>query len=244
METIFRYPDTNSSRAEIDFINRKLEGQRIAIIGLGGTGSYILDQVAKTPVAEIHLFDGDIFQLHNAFRSPGAIEVEKLEREGGLMKVDYYYETYSRMHAGIITHPVHITSLNISELAGFSYVFISVDKNEARNFIIQELLKMAVPFIDTGLGVHIHDNSLIGTLRVTVGSPFKYDHLSKRIGAGDFDLNEYGNNIQIADLNCMNAMLAIMRWKKMSGFYQDLKEEHNNLLFINTNKLINEDFKA
>jgi hypothetical protein len=37
--------------------------------GLGGTGSYILDLVSKTPVNEILLFDSDDFLQHNAFRS-------------------------------------------------------------------------------------------------------------------------------------------------------------------------------
>jgi tRNA A37 threonylcarbamoyladenosine dehydratase len=92
---VFNYPDTNSSRAGIEFLNRKFENQKIAIIGLGGTGSYILDQVAKTPVKEIHIFDADVFQLHNAFRSPGAVSSEKLEAENGIMKVDYYYGIYS-----------------------------------------------------------------------------------------------------------------------------------------------------
>lgn len=67
-ETVFQYIDTNSSRANIEMINMKLERQKIAIIGLGGTGAYILDMVAKTPVKEIHLFDGDSFDQHNAFR--------------------------------------------------------------------------------------------------------------------------------------------------------------------------------
>lgn len=101
---VFKYPDTNSSRAGIEFLNRKFENQKIAIIGLGGTGSYILDQVAKTPVKEIHIFDGDEFQLHNAFRSPGAVSSEKLETENGIKKVDYYYGIYSNMHAGIKVH--------------------------------------------------------------------------------------------------------------------------------------------
>jgi tRNA A37 threonylcarbamoyladenosine dehydratase len=46
----------------------------------GGTGSYVLDFVAKTPVKEIHLFDGDIFDQHNAFRAPGAPSGEELEQ--------------------------------------------------------------------------------------------------------------------------------------------------------------------
>jgi len=51
-------------------ITRRLELEKVAIIGLGGTGSYILDLVAKTPVKEIHLFDADALLNHNAFRHP------------------------------------------------------------------------------------------------------------------------------------------------------------------------------
>ena len=68
----FNYIDTASSRAEIVAVTKKLALRKIAIVGLGGTGSYVLDLVAKTPVKEIHLYDGDTFYQHNAFRSPGA----------------------------------------------------------------------------------------------------------------------------------------------------------------------------
>jgi hypothetical protein len=72
-ETPFNYIDTASSRAEIDVVTAKLQKlKRVAIAGLGGTGSYVLDFVAKTPVWEIHLYDGDAYLQHNAFRSPGA----------------------------------------------------------------------------------------------------------------------------------------------------------------------------
>lgn len=242
-QSIFKYPDTNSSRAGIEYLNSKFENQRIAIIGLGGTGSYILDQVAKTPVKEIHIFDGDVFQLHNAFRSPGAASGEKLDAEDGIKKVDYYFEIYSNMHNGIKPHDKYVTSDNIHELNGFNYVFISVDKNEARYSITKALLEMGITFIDVGIGVNKVENNLNGAIRVTVGSTLKSDHLDLRIGSHETDENEY-SNIQIADLNCLNAMLAILKWKKMSGFYQDLKEEYNNLFFINTNKLLNEDYPS
>lgn len=242
--SIFKYPDTNSSRAGIEYLNRKFENQKIAIIGMGGTGSYILDQVAKTPVKEIHLFDGDIFQLHNAFRSPGAISSENLEMKNGIKKVDYYFEIYSNMHSGIKPHAKYINSDNIHEIKSFSYVFISVDKNEARYNITKSLLAMGITFIDTGLGVNKFEDSLNGAIRVTVGSSIKNNHLDLRIGSHEFDENEYANNIQIADLNCLNAMFAILKWKKLSGFYQDMKQEHNNLFFISTNKLLNEDNPA
>lgn len=241
---IFNYPDTNSSRAGIEFLNRKFENQKIAIIGLGGTGSYILDQVAKTPVKEIHLFDADTFQLHNAFRSPGAVSSEKLETGNGIKKVDYYYEIYSNMHAGIKAHAKYVTLENVYALKGFNYVFLSIDKNEVRYNLTKAFLNMGVTFIDVGIGVNKADDCLNGAIRVTVGSTEKNDHLDFRIGSSESEGNEYANNIQIADLNCLNAMLAVLKWKKLSGFYQDVKKEHNSLFLINTNKLLNEDNPA
>jgi molybdopterin/thiamine biosynthesis adenylyltransferase len=242
--SVFKYPDTNSSRAGIEFLNRKFENQKVAIIGLGGTGSYILDQVTKTPVKEIHIFDADVFQLHNAFRSPGAVSSEKLETENGIKKVDYYYGIYSNMHAGIKVHAKYITPENVNELKDFNYIFISIDKNEVRYNLAKAFLKMGVTFIDVGIGVNKADDCLNGAVRVTVGSPNKSDHLDLRIGSMESEENEYSNNIQIADLNCLNAILAVLKWKKMSGFYQDVKKEHNSLFLINTNKLLNEDNPA
>ncbi len=244
IEGPFKYPDTNSSRAKIEYLNRKFRKLKIAIIGMGGTGSYMLDLISKTAVEEIHIYDGDVFQLHNAFRAPGAIDGELLEQEEGLKKADYYCRVYSNMHNGITSHPYYVTADNISEFAKFDYVFISVDKNKVRDDLSKSLLSLGVCFIDAGLGVNKVDDELIGTLRVTTGTTTKNDHLQNRIGSDDSEENEYGSNIQIADLNCLNAVLAVMKWKKMCGFYQDLKQEHNTLYFINTNKMINEDFSS
>ena len=78
-------------------------------------------------------------------------------------------------------------------------------------------------------------------VRATTGTPQKNDHLEKRIVLEDTVQNEYVTNIQIADLNALNAMLAVIKWKKWTGFYQDLKNEHNTTYSINTAQLINED---
>ena len=53
----FLYTDTASSRAGVAAVSRKLEISSFAIVGMGGTGSYVLDLVAKTPGKAIHLFE-------------------------------------------------------------------------------------------------------------------------------------------------------------------------------------------
>jgi predicted ThiF/HesA family dinucleotide-utilizing enzyme len=241
-ESVFHYIDTNSSRANINHLNSKFKGQRIGIVGVGGTGSYILDLVAKTAVDEILLFDADDFLQHNAFRAPGAASIDTLNKR--LKKVDYFAEIYSQMRKGIKAYPEHVTENNIELLKELSYVFVCVDSNSARSMIISNLKKFGVTFIDVGLGVNVVDENLIGQLRVTVGTPDKYDHIPKRIGSDSMEDNEYATNIQIADLNAMNALMAVVKWKKLCGFYQDLNQEHNSIFTINTGQLIHEDNTA
>lgn len=243
MKNSFKYPDTNSARAKITDLNIKFSGMKIGIIGLGGTGSYVLDSVAKTPVSEIHLFDKDIFQLHNSFRAPGAVGETYFEENLNIKKVDHHFRIYSRMHMGIIPHGENVTEENMYLLKQFDFVFICVDKNKARTTIIKALLAMGINFIDVGIDVQRTQNGLDAAVRVTMGSPEKNDHLSKRIGADEREANDYASNIQIAELNSFNASLAVIKWKKSIGFYEDLKHEYNTLWFSSTNKVLNEDLQ-
>lgn len=52
-DSVFNYSDTNSNKPELKELTKRFENQKIGIIGLGGTGSYLLDLVAKVPVQEI-----------------------------------------------------------------------------------------------------------------------------------------------------------------------------------------------
>ncbi len=241
-ESVFLYTDSNSSRANINHLNEKFKGKKIGIIGLGGTGSYVLDFVAKTPVDEILLFDNDEFLQHNAFRSPSVTSVETLNKR--MKKVEYFASVYSQMRRGIKAIPEKITEVNIDLLKGLSYVFICIDSNRAKSVIISKLKEFGITFIDVGLGVNVAEENLVGTLRVTVGTSEKYDHIQNRIGIEETDDNEYATNIQIADLNALNALLAVIKWKKLCGFYQDLKNEHNSTFVINTGQLLHDDYTA
>ncbi|WP_417355395.1 ThiF family adenylyltransferase [Flavobacterium sp.] len=241
-ETVFQYIDTNSSRANIEMINGKLEGQKIAIIGLGGTGAYILDMVAKTPVKEIHLFDGDSFDQHNAFRSPGAASMIDLNENP--KKAEYYQKLYSNMHKYIHSHDYYVKKDNLYELDKMDYVFVSVDRNASRKMITDYLASIGVSFSDVGLGVNVVDNKLTGAVRVTSATRDKSDHLPLRIFSEDSDNNEYATNIQIAELNALNAIFAILKWKKISGIYVDLENEHHSSYSIGVSKIFNEDVTA
>ncbi|WP_433432286.1 ThiF family adenylyltransferase [Nonomuraea sp. CA-141351] len=235
----FNYPDTASSRAGINLITKRLEGHRIAIVGLGGTGSYILDTVAKTPVQEIHLYDGDTFQSHNAFRAPGAPSRKYLR--SAPTKVAHWASIYSNMHPGIVEHDVPVDESNVHELRDMDFVFIAIDKGSPKRLLFEKLEEYNVPFIDVGMGVITVEGQLSGLLRVTTSTADRRDHVRQRITLADEGKDEYETNIQIAELNMHNASLAVIRWKKHCGFYLDLEREHSTVYEIDGNVLHNED---
>lgn len=241
-DSVFKYIDTASSRAGIGSVSAKLRGGKIGIVGLGGTGGYVIDQVAKTPVGEIHLYDGDTFLQHNAFRSPGAPSIEELAEQPN--KAEYFERIYSKMRYGIHAHPSEIDASNIEGLRELSFVFLCIDDGPSKKLIVSKLEAWGTPFVDVGMGLYVTDDKVGGVLRVTASDKKnrKHVHEKGRISFGEpSDHDEYRTNIQIADLNAANAILAVIKWKKMMGFYLDLEREYHSTYTIDGNIVINED---
>ena len=238
-DSVFRYMDTASGRAGVGAISEKLAIGPVAIVGLGGTGSYILDLVAKTPVREIHLFDGDRFGQHNAFRSPGAPHIDTLRQ--GPAKTDFFGDLYSNMRHYIFAHG-YLDESTLDILRRMDFVFVAVDSGPSRELVIQKLLEIGVSFIDVGMGVDEVEGALLGTLRVTAGTSQMRGHIDSTVPfTGGKDEDVYARNIQVADLNMLSAALAVIRWKKLMGFYVDLEHEHSSYYDIDGNHLLNED---
>lgn len=240
-ESVFNYLDTASTKAGIVTANRQLEGHRIAIVGAGATGSYVLDFIAKTPVAEIHLFDRDVLLNHNAFRSPGAPTLDELSQKQS--KVHYLARIYSQMRKNIIPHNCFIDESTIEQLKGMSFTFICIDKGLARGLIVERLQEWGMSFIDVGMGIQLgDDNTLGGIVTVTTSTASKHNHVRTRTPLTDGEApNEYSQNVQISELNALNAALAVIKWKKLCGYFDDARSEHYCAYTIRTNQLLSED---
>lgn len=238
-ETVFNYLETASDRAGIGALTERLAQETIAIVGVGGTGSYVLDLVAKTPVKQIRLFDADAFLQHNAFRAPGAPSLDELREAPP--KVEYFQRIYSRMHRRIVAHEVCLDGTNLQLLDGVTFAFLSLDAGEAKRRIVEKLEAIGAAFVDVGMGLQFDEQSLGGILRVTASTPEKRDHVHQGkvsfTGGGADDL--YATNIQVADLNALNAALAVIKWKKIRGFYRDLEREHHSTYTTDGNQLEN-----
>jgi hypothetical protein len=239
-ESPFRYLDTASTRAGIVLAMSKMKMERIAIVGLGGTGAYILDQLAKLPIQEIHLFDPDTFNQHNAFRAPGAASLEQLKSKP--KKVDYLKAMYEPMRSGIIAHAVPIDESNITLVSNMNFVFMAFDGGPAKAALISHLTAHNIPFIDVGMGLQEKNGQLVGQVRmssITVDNQDKATNQSF-IPCSDPEENEYDFNVQVADMNALNALLAVIRFKKILGFYNDFENSQYYVYGIFDNSIVNE----
>jgi hypothetical protein len=238
-DSVFMYPDTATSKAGIDKLNHKFVGQKIGIVGVGGTGSYILDLVAKTPVEQIHLFDGDLFLNHNAFRSPGAANIDDLR--GRSCKASYFAIRYKGMHRNVIPHDYYIDASTVIELKEMDFVFICIDRGQDKPLIMNLLAQWGIPLIDVGIGVEMVDDALLGTVRtVLVGGEAASPARDLIPVKADDAENAYVRNVQIADINALNGVMAVMAWKRYCGFYKDYSGDYASFYSISGNTVIKE----
>jgi hypothetical protein len=239
-ESIFEYPDTASGRTGTAALAALFKQEVVAHIGMGGTGSYAFDKVAKTPVREIRLFDEDVFLNHNAFRAPGAASLEEL-REAP-KKVDYFKAKYERMHRGIKAFPVKMSAETVHLLDGVTFAFIAMDDGPEKEVVFNKLEAIGASFIDVGMGLLLDELSLGGILRVTASTPGNRTAARSRVSFAPKEAGGiYETNIQVGDLNSLNADLAVIKWKKLRGYYRDLEKELHCSYTTDGNLLLNRD---
>ena len=145
------------------------------------------------------------------------------------------------MRKGIIDHPEFFSSKSLDILNALDFVFLCFDKGSIKKEVIERLESLDKPFIDVGISVESIDNEcLIGTMKVVSSKSGCRNFIRERnrIDFSDADDDLYNDNIQIAELNSLNACLAVIKWKKYLGFYQDKNNENftyystNNHLFL------------
>jgi molybdopterin/thiamine biosynthesis adenylyltransferase len=209
-----RFPDTMSARYHLNDLSALLRNKKIAIIGLGGTGSFILDSVVRTHLEQIALFDDDKVHLHTIFRWPGFVPGAI-----GKLKVEALATHYDQWHAGIVPVAERITADNVMRLREFDFVFVSVDEGPARLLIVDWLTAYQIPFVDCGMGLNRSTVGLSGFVRITGTDREAFDSNrgTVRLPVENAKADEYRRQAQIPELNALNANMAVIRFKQHFG---------------------------
>ena len=246
----FHIPNTFEARAAIAPVQDRIRSQRIAIIGLGGTGAYLLDLIAKTPVSEVHLLDSDCVDWHTFKRAPGAPTAEEIElvRAGSLLKVDYYHSKYAAFRDGIHPHPIRVDSPSM--FAEFlsdhpvDYAFVCIDQltdgdSPRQDSVYRAVTEAGVPFIDSGVSITLEDCAVRGAVTTSshdAGSDAWKDAIpNARLDGGAPSYR----NVQLPEVNAAAATFAVMEWRRRTGqyfsespsFYQKFRLEKGRIYY-------------
>lgn len=226
----FKIPNTFEARAAIGPVQNRIRDQRIVIIGLGGTGAYVLDLIAKTPVIEIHLLDSDHVDWHTFMRAPGAPSTEEIEsqRRAPLLKVDYYHSKYAPLREGVHPHAIRVDSP--SKLALFlsahpiDFAFVCIDQADdadspRQDAVYAALSEANVPFVDSGVSITLEDCAVRGAVTTSTYAEGSMAW-KEAIPNARVEGNVPGyHNVQLPEVNALAASLAVMEWRRRTEQY-------------------------
>lgn len=120
-----------------------LEKKHVAVIGLGGVGSWCAESLARAGIGEITLIDNDDYGITNINRQLGATESSL-----GMPKADAMAKRLREINPDIMVHPV--VSLYKSDLIhDFDYVADCIDMVSAKIDLIQTCISRNIPIISS-----------------------------------------------------------------------------------------------
>ena len=121
----------------------------IAVIGIGGVGSWAAEALARSGVGTITLFDLDDICVSNINR-----QVHALQNTVGQMKVDVMAERLRQIHPNIDVRACHtfVTPKNVGDLLSseFDYVFDATDSVKAKTAIIAHCSRQKIKLVCSG----------------------------------------------------------------------------------------------
>lgn len=144
-------------------IQRILQRLHVGVVGVGGTGSPVVEQLVRLGVGKISEFDGDIFQDSNVTRVYGSCVEDR-----GLNKTKLSEVHVNQIGLGTVVraYPEHITDEEAAKrLRECDVVFGCTDKQAPRGILVQLALRYYIPVFDLGVRIDVEGE----TLRSIVG---------------------------------------------------------------------------
>jgi len=151
-------------------VQRLLKRIHIGVVGAGGTGSAVIEQLIRLGVGTISVFDGDRLDKSNVTR----VYASKVADEGGL-KVDIQSFHGSQIGLGtdVRAFPGYITDQKVAKhLRDCDVIFGCTDKQAPRGILMQLSVRYLIPCIDVAAKVHSEKQVIRGIWgRVTTVMP-------------------------------------------------------------------------
>lgn len=138
----------------------RLEAAHVAVVGVGGVGSWVVEALARSGVGELTLIDMDDVCITNTNR-----QLPALAHSIGQAKVDVLVGRVAEINPGCRVHRVleFLTESNVDRLLtpNFSFVVDAVDRTSIKALIIAKCRARGLPAITSGSAGGRRDPTLI-----------------------------------------------------------------------------------
>ena len=135
-----------------------LRNMKIAIVGVGGTGSAVAVQLARMGVGSLTLLDRDTIDESNLSRVYGSKKKDVGKPKVGVLKK--YLSTYSKMRVDAIQ--ADITAQDMTQhLCDSDIIFGCTDNLTSRAVLNDVALQYYTPLIDVGCRIHLKNHESI-----------------------------------------------------------------------------------
>ncbi len=130
-------------------IQRLLKRLHVGIVGAGGTGSAVAEQLARLGVGKISIFDGDDFEVSNVNRVYGS-RVSDAGR-GKVNRLTEHIRSFG-VETDVLSFSSHINTEDVAKaLRDCDIVFGCTDKHLPRGILVRLALHYLIPVFDTGV---------------------------------------------------------------------------------------------
>ncbi|HMM95058.1 ThiF family adenylyltransferase [Phycicoccus sp.] len=129
---------------------RQLARARVGVVGCGGTGSQVVQQLAHLGVGHLVLVDYDVIESSNLSRIVGSVP-DDIGRPKVDVLVDLVHRTQSL--ASVTAHHLSVLSLDPTAIAELDLVFACTDGHGSRALLNEIAQQFLVPIIDLGVEV-------------------------------------------------------------------------------------------
>ena len=136
----------------------RLRAARVAVVGAGGTGSFVAHELAHLGVGQLLLVDHDTVDASNLNRLMGATPSDV-----GLPKVDVTSRSASAINPAIQVEAVvgDVSDGAIAaRLLDVDFIFGCTDSMASRALINQIAYQYLIPVIDMGVAIHVRDGHI------------------------------------------------------------------------------------
>ena len=221
----------------IEVFNPDVIEDDIHIIGVGATGSFLLQTLVRFGVKKIHIYDNDEYEEHNVNNQ--AI----FKEDCGKPKVEAQKELCEKINpeVEIIAHNQFVTPDDIKEMSG--YVFCLVDSMATRKELFEAIKNndKIKHYWESRLG---SDQGRVYYLPISKDFDYSTYENTHFYSDDDAEVSACGTSITIVSIVLMVTSLMINQYIKIA---MDKKEEepylHNFTLFDNMFGVYTEDFE-